>query len=350
MNKCPNCGTEFEGRFCPECGAEWLNEKFCSKCGTKLPGSARFCNNCGYAFYSQAAPTPQSSPARKKRARGSAHAWFKTHKKLVVVLSIVLVMVIVLAIALPIGIYNRHNGTYYYYENEQFDEKQYFKLSGRIWTDEDGESGTFTLKGNEITFYQEVFGSDVELTSGTVKKGVLTLSIFGAEVTYAKKGAVHVHEYKQWTVVTPSTCIKQGVEQSTCKCGKKETRLLPLAEHQLSNYWLSDEATHWKVCSVCQNKADEAPHNFGKDGYCDTCAQTNIGLVYTLIQSYDRAYYALTSVPQDVREITIPSAIGKEQIPVASIGEGACKDCNNLTSVKLKNGQSSQTAAKINVN
>lgn len=44
------CGTEFEGRFCPNCGTEWQEDKTCPQCGTQLAGNAKFCNNCGYGF------------------------------------------------------------------------------------------------------------------------------------------------------------------------------------------------------------------------------------------------------------------------------------------------------------
>ena len=50
MHKCPNCKSEFNGKFCPECGYEWLEEKFCPYCGTKSSGAARFCEECGYSF------------------------------------------------------------------------------------------------------------------------------------------------------------------------------------------------------------------------------------------------------------------------------------------------------------
>ncbi len=58
MHQCPKCKTEFGGRFCPECGLEWNDEKICPKCGAKSSGSARFCEACGYSFV----PTEQSSP------------------------------------------------------------------------------------------------------------------------------------------------------------------------------------------------------------------------------------------------------------------------------------------------
>lgn len=48
MVKCKDCGTEYEGEFCPECGLP--AERICPQCGRKGESGARFCNVCGYAF------------------------------------------------------------------------------------------------------------------------------------------------------------------------------------------------------------------------------------------------------------------------------------------------------------
>ena len=48
MVKCKDCGTEYEGEFCPECGLP--AERICPQCGKKGESAARFCNVCGYAF------------------------------------------------------------------------------------------------------------------------------------------------------------------------------------------------------------------------------------------------------------------------------------------------------------
>lgn len=50
MHKCLNCGKEYEGNFCPFCGAHMGEEKLCPKCGSHCSPNAKFCNNCGYAF------------------------------------------------------------------------------------------------------------------------------------------------------------------------------------------------------------------------------------------------------------------------------------------------------------
>ncbi|MDE7453374.1 MAG: zinc ribbon domain-containing protein, partial [Clostridia bacterium] len=50
MHKCSNCGTEFETRFCPDCGTKWLADKTCPKCKTVSKGGANFCAECGHFF------------------------------------------------------------------------------------------------------------------------------------------------------------------------------------------------------------------------------------------------------------------------------------------------------------
>lgn len=50
MNTCKECGTQFEGNFCPQCGAKVVNGKVCSACGAQVDNSAKFCNICGHNF------------------------------------------------------------------------------------------------------------------------------------------------------------------------------------------------------------------------------------------------------------------------------------------------------------
>ena len=47
MHTCINCGHEFDGKFCPECGAKWVDPEACPKCGARHEPNATFCQECG---------------------------------------------------------------------------------------------------------------------------------------------------------------------------------------------------------------------------------------------------------------------------------------------------------------
>ncbi len=61
--KCSNCGKEFEGRFCPECGARVQDEMdLCLVCGKERNDGEKFCSNCGYNFEKQVVAEIQELP------------------------------------------------------------------------------------------------------------------------------------------------------------------------------------------------------------------------------------------------------------------------------------------------
>ena len=78
------------------------------------------------------------------------------------------------------------------------------------------------------------------------------------------------HDWQEATCTAPKTCKV---------CGETEGE----ANGHTASEWVSDETSHWKVCTVCEevidgSKADHADEN--KDGKCDACG-------YAMMQNYE---------------------------------------------------------------
>lgn len=70
MYKCTNCGSEFDGKFCPECGTKRVDELICPDCGAKATAGARFCAECGHSFAQPVKPAPANAePSAVKNAQ-----------------------------------------------------------------------------------------------------------------------------------------------------------------------------------------------------------------------------------------------------------------------------------------
>ena len=423
MHKCPKCGTEFDGNFCPECGEKFAEEKTCPKCGATLSGSAKFCNECGYSIYKKPAPKPAPvapQPVKKEKQltagitklyaavsvlpavlfglfsvllfffflapvavmpggellgqkipstsygnvyessnyvgmsftgsmtalivlaalalfitfliliscvfskmrdkrftvagkkiflrniltaigyvlffvlflvscilmgqiasddgglglmkAGSApilvlvfmliclliaavcvvvsvylrkaypalvaetenrvaaakptkvETWIKKHKAWTATISTVLVVAIVVGVAVPIGLANRHNGTYFAYngETEEYNMEKFYKLSGGTWEDESGAKGKITFDGEKVTLsYDPSNGMDKTGSSVTTKEGTIdgdVLKVGGA--VYAKEG--HKHNMKN----------------RECNCGIKDNSSVGLAFERSGDHWV----------------------------------------------------------------------------------------------------------------
>lgn len=60
---CSNCGNEFEGKFCPECGTPASQTIICPTCGAQITG--KFCSECGTpAPDASSQPQPPTGPVR----------------------------------------------------------------------------------------------------------------------------------------------------------------------------------------------------------------------------------------------------------------------------------------------
>ena len=103
--------------------------------------------------------------------------------------------------------------------------------------------------------------------------------VVSVKATY--KDAPHTHTYNQETVKpealkTPADCTNDAVYFKSCSCGAiSTTETFTAAGTQLGHAWASDWSkdtdNHWKECSRCHEKKDNAAHDYGEDNICDTC-------------------------------------------------------------------------------
>ena len=95
------------------------------------------------------------------------------------------------------------------------------------------------------------------------------------------KNAPHTHTYDQEiqkpeTLKSAADCTNDAVYFKSCSCGEiSTTETFTAAGTQLGHAWASnwskDTDNHWKECSRCHEKKDEAAHDYGSDNICDTC-------------------------------------------------------------------------------
>ncbi len=149
-------------------------------------------------------------------------------------------------------------------------------------------------KINAIQFVPQREG-DYYINTDTEPAEQKDFAVSGKKVIYSKlvdskltisqtKPQIHQHTLGVWEYdktnhwKTCSVCNEKVDEaphdfdsDGICKeCGYKKPAPTPDHEHTLGN-WEHDETNHWKTCSVCNEKVDEAPHDFDSDGICKEC-------------------------------------------------------------------------------
>ena len=136
-----------------------------------------------------------------------------------------------------------------------------------IFTPDDGyEIGIVTVNGVATDVLSNILNVTMDANKTVI-------------VTY--KAIPHTHTYDQEiqkpeTLKSAADCTNDAVYFKSCSCGEiSTTETFTAAGTQLGHAWASDWSNdtdnHWKECSRCHEKKDEAAHDYGSDNICDTC-------------------------------------------------------------------------------
>ena len=144
---------------------------------------------------------------------------------------------------------------------------------------------TITLTANEATdgkvfdkWVVESGSTTLEDASSETTTFIMPDSEVSVKATYT---IPHTHTYDQEiqkpeTLKSAADCTNDEVYFKSCSCGEiSPTETFTAAGTQLGHAWASDWSkdtdNHWKECSRCHEKKDEAAHDYGSDNICDTC-------------------------------------------------------------------------------
>ena len=167
----------------------------------------------------------------------------------------------------------------------------------------------------------------------------------GKTVIVTYKAISHNHTYdqeiqKQETLKSAADCTNDAVYFKSCSCGEiSTTETFTAAGTQLGHAWASDWSkdtdNHWKECSRCHEKKDEAAHDYGSDNICDTCGYNktvphthNLTLVPakapTCTEKGNTAYYTCDGCDKWFEDATGASEItDKTSVILAATGHSA---------------------------
>ena len=197
--------------------------------------------------------------------------------------------------------------------------------------------------GKVFDKWEVVSGS---ITLADANSATTTFTMPDSEVSVKATYTIpHTHTYDQEiqkpeTLKSAADCTNDAVYFKSCSCGEiSTTETFTAAGTQLGHAWASDWSkdtdNHWKECSRCHEKKDEAAHDYGSDNICDTCGYDktvphthNLTLVPakapTCTEKGNTAYYTCNGCDKWFEDATGASEItDKTSVILAATGHSA---------------------------
>ena len=197
--------------------------------------------------------------------------------------------------------------------------------------------------GKVFDKWEVVSGS---ITLADANSATTTFTMPDSEVSVKAAYTIpHTHTYDQEiqkpeTLKSAADCTNDAVYFKSCSCGEiSTTETFTAAGTQLGHAWASDWSkdtdNHWKECSRCHEKKDEAAHDYGSDNICDTCGYDktvphthNLTLVPakapTCTEKGNTAYYTCDGCDKWFEDATGASEItDKTSVILAATGHSA---------------------------
>ena len=202
------------------------------------------------------------------------------------------------------------------------------------------------------------------------------LTVCGSCITFAACKNHIEHDFGEWETVKESSCIEIGQRKRVCKeCGHEEFADVPKSEHVLSEYevtrqpdcisqgekagkcsvckqtvtvavdalghdpsekYFFNDDTHWRQCTRCQNKSDDAAH-VKQDGKCSVCDWSDKILAELTYELLEDGTYSVTGYSnEDATAVVIPATY--RDVKVSTVVARAFWGKTNVTSLTIADG------------